>query len=358
MTGVVGAASRALRGSGAWPSAAVVAVALTVACSAPDREAGMDHESGADAASPAATPYPLPTVRLPAAVDGWARFGEERRVDPDAIFSYMDGAGELYLAYRFDHLSVVEYRAADAPSIQVELYIMHGSDDAFGLLSFDWGGEPVALGDLPPGGAAGSGWPRALYGGGLLRLWAGPVYARIMAAGESAAARRAVLSLGRAVAATLAPGAPPGEVSGLAEELEGGWALRRDSVCFLRSHLVLNQAYYLSQADLLDLDRSVAAVTARYDRRAPAGRAQLVAVRYPSAARARAARDHFRQSYLPDAAQDATADSFTRIEAGWVGTRLAGRCVAVALDCTDADVARALLAAGETTLSKGDGCHE
>jgi len=58
----------------------------------------------------------------------------------------MDGAGELYLGYRFDHLESYEYEVQSEKNILVELYFMKTADDAFGLLSLDWGGEPVDLG--------------------------------------------------------------------------------------------------------------------------------------------------------------------------------------------------------------------
>ena len=84
-------------------------------------------------------------------------------------------AGELYLAYRFDHLDVFEYKAADASlgTILVELYSMKTPDDAFGLLSNDWGGEVAAFEQGPPPTAASAAVPqhRALYGAGLLRIW-------------------------------------------------------------------------------------------------------------------------------------------------------------------------------------------
>jgi hypothetical protein len=82
----------------------------------------------------------------------------------------MDGAGELYLGYRFQHLDVYEYTSPAQGEILVELYSMESPDDAYGLLSGDWGGEAA---DLKASGydAAQSGVPRALYGAGLLRIW-------------------------------------------------------------------------------------------------------------------------------------------------------------------------------------------
>jgi len=86
-------------------------------------------------------------LSLPQSVGAWSRTGALRRIDAAGIFEYMDGAGELYLAYRFDHLDIADYASPAQGEILVELYWMRTSDDAYGLLSGDWGGEPVALAD-------------------------------------------------------------------------------------------------------------------------------------------------------------------------------------------------------------------
>src|SRR5512138_3897408 len=107
----------------------------------------------------------------PARVGVWSRAESPRVVAPDEIFAYMDGAGELYLAYRLLRLEVYEYTSENEDPILLELYQLASSDDAYGLLSNDWGGEPIAL------DAAGApSPPRALYGAGLLRAWSGELY--------------------------------------------------------------------------------------------------------------------------------------------------------------------------------------
>ena len=103
-----------------------------------------------------------PNPVLPKTVGLWTRSDSPKVVTAENIFDYMNGAGELYLGYRFDRLDVYEYKADSQKEILVELYFMKTSDDAFGLLSLDWGGDVVEH-DLD--------WTRALYGEGLLRLW-------------------------------------------------------------------------------------------------------------------------------------------------------------------------------------------
>jgi hypothetical protein len=276
-------------------------------------------------------------VALPESVDGWRRAPHPRRVEPAAIFEYMDGAGELYLAYRFDHLDVVEYASPTQGEILVELYWMRTSDDAYGLLSGDWGGEPVSLKDPAP--APG---PRALYGAGLLRLWSGDLYARVITTRESEASRHAVLALARTIVAGRPDPAPPRLATVLPQSAGPGLQLRPDSVCFLRSHLVLNSVYFVSQRDILGLGPTVEAVAARY------GKVRVLVVRYADAAAARLALESFHAGYLPEAPTGEAG--FAHIEDGWAGFRLSGRGLAVVFEASDREVAASLIAAAAQTI--------
>ena len=154
---------------------------------------------------------PPGTIVLPEQAGAWQRPAEPRLITGDTIFEYMDGAGELYLGYRFERLLVYEYTATDQYDILVEIYHLKSAEDSFGLLSLDWGGEPFPMPAADGPDAAGYAPPaRALYGAGLLRLWAGPVYARIMAYRETAASHAAVLQIGAAIARQVdAAAAPP-----------------------------------------------------------------------------------------------------------------------------------------------------
>ena len=252
-------------------------------------------------------------MNLPKQAGAWSRPETPGRITAQTIFDYMDGAGELYVGYRFGHLDVYEYTAADQSlgTILVELYWMQTSDDAFGLLSTDWGGEPVGLGEAAPDDKRVQVVPpqRALYGAGLLRAWSGDLYLRILASRETPHSREIVFALARAatsgrpnppvpaVTAVLPGGAPSPATGGTVPE---PYLLRPDRTCFFRSYLVLNSAYFLASQDLLDLGPQVEGVTTEYrSSRTGAGRMRIVLVRYPSADAARGAAVKFLQGYVP-----------------------------------------------------------
>ncbi len=288
-------------------------------------------------------------VRLPAAVGNWKLKGQPRTITSKTIFDYMDGAGELYIGYRFRQLEVHEYTSKGTDDILVELYWMSSSDDAFGLLSGDWGGEAVSL--RPAGTAAGAAragsWPRALYGAGLLRLWADNLYARVLAQTETEASRKAVLEIGRAITAGRREPPPPRLALAMPGKVEPGFILRQDRLCFFRSYLVLNSVYFVSPSNILDLGLEAEAAIASY--RTPGQGKQkpvvrLLVIRYPSADAGRKALGHFIRTYLPEKKAAVPAGSggnreILKIEDGWVGYSLSGTLLTLVFECPTRDIA-------------------
>jgi hypothetical protein len=284
---------------------------------------------------------------LPRTVGPWTRSEAPRTVTAENIFEYMDGAGELYIGYHLDRLEATEYSAPGEKNILVELYFMKTPDDAFGLLSLDWGGEPV---DLERSSSEGAGkqpfWPSALYGEGLLRLRSGKIYARIMAEQETPPSKEAVLALGRAVVREGADPSSPALLRHLPETFRPDWKQRRVGTSYFRSHLVLNSLYYLSQENMLDLGHETEAALARYEKETPSGpqRIRFLLVQYPNAQAAGKALAHFQRVYLPDRSLSSTeTQNFFSVEDGWLGYKLNGRRAAFVFECPDKETAAAVI---------------
>jgi len=304
---------------------------------------------------------------LPKTVGVWNRLEPPRIINSKNIFKYMNGAGELYLGYRFRHLEVFDYTSADQGNILVELYFMESPDDAFGLLSLDWGGEPVYF-DGAPGTISNQYFTastRALYGGGLMRLWSDDIYARIMAERETPASKEAVLALGKAIAAGTQYPPEPALVKFLPLEIDAFWKLRVDRLSFFRSHLVLNSIYYLSHENILDLDLSAEAVIAPYEHIPGSGdpkRSQILLLQYENPERARQALNRFHDAYLPEhkkkipAGTAADNQSLFKLEDGWLAYKLLGKYIAIVFECPDPESARTILQKNESNLlNKGGG---
>jgi hypothetical protein len=305
-------------------------------------------------------------IYLSKTIGHWVRPDSPRVINSKNIFNYMNGAGELYLGYRFDHLEVFDYTSENQDNILVELYFMETPDDAFGLLSLDWGGEPVDLNHSSKNKATHSVAPsnRALYGAGLLRIWSDNLYARVMVFRETPVSKQAVLDLGKAIVANRKSPPEPELLKFLAPHVGSAWKLRKDRLSFFRSYLALNSIYYLSYENILDLDLSTEAVIAPYEHLSSSGdrtRSQFLLVKHENRVRARKALNHFHDAYLPEHKKEFTADSpakslsLFKIEDGWVGYKLLGKYIAIVFECPDQESARVIIQKNESNLLKKEG---
>ena len=302
-------------------------------------------------------------LNLPKTIGAWTRPDSPQIITSENIFDYMDGAGELYLGYRFDHLEVYEFTADNQDDILVELYFMKSSDDAFGLLSQDWGGDPVDFESSSVSKATQNIAPshRALYGGGLLRIWSDNLYIRIMAYRETPESKEAVLSLGQAIAENRKHPPQPQLLQILHLTVDSDWKLRSDRIAYFRSYLVLNSFYYLSHENILNLDLSTEAVTAPYENITTTGerkRVQFLFIKYENPERSEQALDNFLKAYLPEHKKDFTPGStakssnFYEVEDGWLGYQLFGKCIALVFGCPHQESAQMIINQMATNLSK------
>ena len=61
-------------------------------------------------------------ILLPSEAEGWKWNGKEMKYNSKTLFSYIDGAAELYLAYGFQNLTVRRFEKSNQPPILLELY--------------------------------------------------------------------------------------------------------------------------------------------------------------------------------------------------------------------------------------------
>jgi hypothetical protein len=283
-------------------------------------------------------------VELPVKVGLWQRQGSPQLIAPPKIFEYMDGAGELYLAYQLDHLEVFEYTNPQQDSILVELYQLKTADDSYGLMSGDWGGDPLDLGSRIKSAVHQGIAPEnyALYGAGLLRLRCGNWFARIMAYQETPQSREAVMQLGRVIAGRFPVEAPPNLACRIPGKIGETWIAQSGRLCFLRSHLVLNSIYFLSTENLLQLGPSVDAVFVPYNANSEVAggkRPKLLLLQYPDEKAAIKACQAFKRGYLQQSESSANPDTkrngTQKIEDGWVGYACRSKSLSLVFECPD-----------------------
>ncbi|MBN1270766.1 MAG: hypothetical protein JXB26_00715 [Candidatus Aminicenantes bacterium] len=297
-------------------------------------------------------------INLPETLNGWRLDAPPRRIDKTNIFDYMDGAGELYLSYEFDHLLVYEYKTESDNDILVELYQMKDSQDAFGLLSLDWGGEPVDLNhlrsEMPENSASPQIIPksRALYGKGLLRIWSDDLYIRIMAFKDTPGVKEVILKLGKIITVNRSNPSPPEMLQVIKPSADSSWSLRKDRTAYFYSHLVLNSLFYISHENILNLSHSTEAVFVTYYKKNKDGARQspkLLVIKYPEAEQAAVSLKDFIKTYLPDQGREMKQDpnkeiqQFFQIEDGWMGFKLFDRTLSLVFECPDSNSAQEIL---------------
>lgn len=252
-------------------------------------------------------------LALPPACPGWTA-APQQTILPARIFDYMNGAGELYLAYGFEELAVRQYTGPDEVRVVCEVYRMPAPGDAFGLFSQDRTGEAVAVGQ---GG---------VYAQGLLIAWQGRYFIRVLADRDSADVRDCALSLARKVAQQCGTdGALPEALGWLPQE-----RIEASSVHFFHTHACLNYLSFLATGNILKLSRKTDAVLATY--RTDTGKSTALVAGYPDEKACREGWVSFLRAYAPDATLRGGL-WVCRLENGhWLAGKRCGNRIAVVLE--------------------------
>jgi len=277
-------------------------------------------------------------ISLPSKVEGWKWDEKDMRYNSKSIFKYMDGAAELYLAYGFKNLTVRRFEKPNQPIITVEVYEMDSSEDAYGVFSYEHQDESAGIGQ------------GSEFGGGLLRFWKGKYFVSVYAEGRGAEGQgpeieSGILQIGRATANSITSvGAEPKLVSLIPGKDLG---LVDKSVRYLKSHILLNQRFFISHQNILNLNRKTEAVLAQYiqDKQ----KAQLLLIRYPDSKEAGDAYQSFMKAYLPDARGK---DRLRTEDKRWTLTRQRNAFVVIVFGAGTEEKGEALIKATEKNCSE------
>lgn len=264
---------------------------------------------------------------IPATAGPWLSEADQV-YDAQTIFSYIDGAGEVYRSYNMKLLVARRFHKDGKPDLVVDAFDMGSSADAFGVFTHDLEGEEAGIGQ------------GSLYRAGLLTFWKDRYFFSIYTEEETAATRALVLDLGRSVAKAIpGEGAKPEILRFLpGEGLEAG------RVRYFHNFSVLNYHRFVADTDVLRLAGADGAVLAPYQ--GPDGRSDLLIVLYPSAAAAAAAE----VSFLKAAGPASKAKN-----GRWTVARVVGRSVSVVFDAASDKDAAARLDAVERLIKSGPG---
>ena len=273
-------------------------------------------------------------VSLPSEAVGWKWDGKEMKYNSRTLFDYIDGAAELYLVYGFQNLTVRRYEKPDHPPLTIELYEMASSEDAYGVFSYERQDEAIGIGQ------------GSEFGGGLLRFWKGNYFVSIYGEGLGVEVESAILKAGRDAAHSIPATGPEPKSVGFIPGKDLG--LVDKSVRYLKSHVLLNQRFFISHQNILNLSRKTEAVLAQYlqDRQ----KTHLLLIRYPGLREAGEAYQSFMEAYLPDAGGK---DRSKTEDGKWTFARQRKEWVLIVFGAPTAADAEALLKATEEKLPGG-----
>jgi hypothetical protein len=218
---------------------------------------------------------------MPDEAGGWTAAAPADRYDAQTIFQYIDGHGEVYLAYGMTACLARRYAGpAGEGDIVADAFEMATAADAYGVFTHTREGGPADVGQ------------EASYGYGTLAFWKGRAFVTAYAEQETPRAREAVLALGRAVAASIAE---TGERPALAGRLPRA-GLEEASLVYLRHPRILEAHVPVGPDNPLGVGPVAPAATGRY--RVEGGAADLVLVEYRDAAAAEGAAARFARAFL------------------------------------------------------------
>jgi hypothetical protein len=218
---------------------------------------------------------------IPTEIQGWKLNEPVENYDRESIFSYIDGAGEVYRAYHFQNVDVYQYFRLDEPDITAEIFDMGSDDDAYGIFSYSRESEEEGIGQ---------GFE---FSGNLLCLWQGRYYICVMADRGTEDTEKAVPALAKKIAIAVPTSGKKPELIGILPP-DG---LVRNRVRYLHTYPCLNFHYFLANENILRLDLNTDVVLGEYR----PGPSYLLIIKYDSEALADVAFNSFIDNYAPDA---------------------------------------------------------
>jgi Family of unknown function (DUF6599) len=219
---------------------------------------------------------------LPSSIHRWTVSDSALCYHGKAIFNYMDGAGEVYLAYDFRDLLVQRYACPGQEEILVEIFDMGLPRNAFGIFSYMEGrGPAVAVGQ------AGE------YKSGLLCFWKDHYFVCVQVDRENEEAKSAQLEMGKQISDAIRR---DGDLPRILRYLPEGEYTPGTLRYFFRNE-ILNIHFYVADDNVLLLDGRTEAVLVRMK----SDKSYLLLIEYPEPALADSAYHNFLSHYMPDA---------------------------------------------------------
>ena len=206
--------------------------------------------------------------KLPSRVMGWKKSAQRAGYNSKTLYKYINGGAELYISYDFKELAAFTYRKSGNEEVKVDIFDMGTSASAYGVFSHCKEGVDrfVAEG------------VESEYASGLLTFWKGRYYVSILAYPETEEKRAVVQKLGRHIAGLIGEESKKPAILGLLPQQN----LLPQTPRYFRHYIWLNSHFFISNENILNIDKNTEAVLAKYTFGEKGGKAViLLLVTYP-----------------------------------------------------------------------------
>lgn len=260
---------------------------------------------------------------VPESIGTWSSY-EDSIYDKETIFRYMNGAGEVFLSFAYEHMFVRQFSKSEdmEEELTVEIYDMGNPSDAFGIFTRFRSGEDTGIGT------------KSSYTKGNLNFWKDRYFVIVFALVETEESKNDIFEFSRSIAAKIEEeGELPAVVSLLPSD-----NLIEDSVKFFHLHTDLNRHYFVSDENIFNFNQSVDSVIAIY--RQDDNYTYLLISKYLDVKSAQDSHENFVDIYMPESKDS----GILQIEDGlWTATTRSGEFTVTVFDAATPESARQLL---------------
>jgi len=265
-------------------------------------------------------------IVFPPEINGWEKSEPLIKYNANNLYEYINGGAELYISYDFVQLYTLKYTKENPAynnqeDIKVDVFDMGTADNAFGVFShsresIDHIIDPQVESE---------------YASGLLTFWKDHYYVSILAYPETLDKRETVMALGKSIANSIPkPGQKPAIITLLPQR-----NLIPESIRYFKHHIWLNSYYYISNQNILFLDKNTDALLAAYQKEGEERTIShlVVLVAYPDETCAEKACKNFLNIYLNNAPQGIQQGKNNH----WEACRQIGKHLIILLDADSQD---------------------
>lgn len=212
----------------------------------------------------------------------WSEIGQLELYIGRELIDYINGGAELYFAYNFKEVCIKKYSNGLGSTLTVEIYEMDNSENAYGIYSFDTDGDHPDVGH------------EATYAHGLLKCWKDRFFIRVYSASEDKNIKNEVFDFAKKIAQKIKNKGTKPEIL---LKIPTNYIIS-GSLHYFHKNICLNNFYYLSDENVLNLNDETEAITYEYEMGEQLLR--VILIEYPKVGYAKDAYLNFIRSYFFD----------------------------------------------------------